>query len=114
MRVSFVLRSAEETCEMLMHCVKSKIGIFLCHARILENNVVNCIGINRKKSKITWSTASESIAKNFIGIDSENYETSIPRISLAVPQPSTHRALHFLALEFGWDPAFAMQYDRRY
>ena len=41
-------------------------------------------------------------------------KTSIPRVSLAVPQPSTHRALHFLALEFRWDPAFAVQYDRRW
>jgi hypothetical protein len=64
------------------------------------------IGMNNSRIGIYKNQKSES--------HSMTHTTSIPRISLAVPQPSTPRALHFLALEFRWDPAFAMQYDRRY
>lgn len=38
---------------------------------------------------------------------------STPWRSRAVPQPSTTLALHRLAMEFEWDPAFSMQYGRR-
>ena len=38
---------------------------------------------------------------------------STPWSSRAVPQPSTDLALHRLAMEFEWDPAFSMQYGRR-
>jgi hypothetical protein len=38
---------------------------------------------------------------------------STPWCSRAVPQLSTDLALHRLAMEFGWDPAFSMQYGRR-
>jgi hypothetical protein len=38
---------------------------------------------------------------------------STPWCSRAVPQPSTDLALHRFAAEFGWDPAFSMQYGRQ-
>ena len=38
---------------------------------------------------------------------------STPWSSRAVPQLSTDLALHRLAMEFEWDPAFSMQYGRR-
>lgn len=42
-----------------------------------------------------------------------NKKPSTPWRSRAVPQPSTTLALHRLAMEFEWDPAFSMQYGRR-
>lgn len=41
------------------------------------------------------------------------YMLSTPWCSRAVPQPSTDLALHRFAAEFGWDPAFSMQYGRQ-
>ena len=38
---------------------------------------------------------------------------STPWGSRAVPQLSTDLALHRLAMEFEWDPAYSMQYGRR-
>ena len=43
----------------------------------------------------------------------DDKKPSTPWSSRAVPQPSTDLALHRLAMEFEWDPAFSMQYGRR-
>ena len=55
-------------------------------------------------------TAVHSLA---IGCHMATSMLSTPWCSRAVPQPSTDLALHRLAAEFGWDPAFSMQYGRQ-
>lgn len=56
--------------------------------------------------KESFSSLSEST-------DHNGKKPSTPRISRAVPQPSTDLALYRFAMEFGWDPAYSIQYGRR-
>ena len=144
MRVSFVLRSAEEICQTSMLSAKSKnrnapedidpviylqriACAFFCSGLLTESldwPILTSVSSksydsNQRIKHRNPSQTSESYQTSEPSQTSESpsehgvLNTSIPRLSLAVPQPSTHRALHFLALEFGWDPAFAVQYDRR-
>lgn len=93
MRVSFVLRSAEA----------SSLG--LCNTP--SNNY-------RDIPFYTICQLASFFAPNYRDIPRRlGKKPSTPWCSRAVPQPSTDPALHRLAAEFGWDPAYSMQYGRR-
>ena len=51
--------------------------------------------------------------KDHYRVQEKLHVLSTPWCSRAVPQPSTDLALHRFAAEFGWDPAFSMQYGRQ-
>ena len=63
-----------------------------------------------------WGNDYRELEKGLRTIGNSGVSTkkpSTPWRSRAVPQPSTTLALHRLAMEFEWDPAFSMQYGRR-
>lgn len=59
---------------------------------------------------MTWAKKKR---KYHYRVDNKINLLSTPWCSRAVPQPSTDLALHRFAAEFGWDPAFSMQYGRQ-
>ena len=64
-----------------------------------------------KGKPVFWCVWAKEKSLSGLGVLAK--KPSTPRGSRAVPQPSTDLALHRLAREFGWDPAFSMQYGRR-
>lgn len=60
-----------------------------------------------------WATSEETNPEVLSGSMNLSNKPSTPWSSRAVPQPSTDLALHRLAMEFEWDPAYSMQYGRR-
>lgn len=88
MRVSSVLRSAEAYCYAKCNWVTTLSGALL----VLTKKITTCYRYR---------------------VDIKINMLSTPWCSRAVPQPSTDLALHRFAAEFGWDPAFSMQYGRQ-